>query len=369
MELEHLHDSVFGVNNGGDATVYISSTPEGRRLLTDPLLVGSRYQDVLGRAVTSALANVGDLGPAALADAPGMDVLYILRGGLSFGIQKAAEDLYRSSPMVSFVTSARSVSEQGPTVVADSYRRFVLQGNRPLLIGDISATGETILNVCRHLAAYLHEADISIPSIVIVTVATAQAVRRLTNEVGQSLNGAAGGAGGIDLTIIGLEGLFDLYTASPELPGHVLYTDFFPSGGLIAPPLVRAILDDPVVLLDRCVIYDGGARAFEPYDHLRSLQRYWQQLSDSINANGELVQTMLGAKLGLDAGVSFDDWPSGRCGSWREGLDDQAQLRDDALSVLRSLDSDWAQRVCDERLELIAHALQLGAGTEGSSGL
>ncbi|MEV4755790.1 hypothetical protein AB0J86_11855 [Micromonospora sp. NPDC049559] len=304
----------------GRLEAYVFSCPSGRRLLRDPTLVGAAFQDLLRRCCAEALGALlrhdADLA-RALATRPA-DVLYILRGGLNFGLHGVLEELSGRPCRVSFLSSQRRVERGRPVVTGDDYRRFDLAGSAVLGIGDIAATGRTLGNALSLLAAA--EPGLLPPRVVVVTIGTVDAVRRLDELAGR----LTGTNPATRLTVVALEGLFGVYRSAYGLPFHLDQTDFVRRGGVLAPEFRAESARDPIALLERCVVYDGGLRGFSPGEHLRGLLDYWAALCGEFAAEPELIRHHLGVKNDFSAIVEADR------GGARGGLEPTARPLDSA---------------------------------------
>jgi hypothetical protein len=82
--------------------------------------------------------------------------------------------------------------------------------------------------------------------------------------------------------------------------------DFGWKGGIVSPDFRRFVLDNPDALLEKCIIYDGGARRYEILLHFEEVLEYWQGILDrtSVIDAGALVKE----KLGYDGPVPFEKW-------------------------------------------------------------
>ncbi|MFG2051691.1 hypothetical protein ACGFIW_30200 [Micromonospora sp. NPDC048935] len=265
-------------------------------------MVGAAFQDLLRRCCVEALGALlrHDASLAEALAATPADVLYILRGGLNFGLHGVLEELSGRPCRVSFLSSQRSVERGRPVVTGDDYRRFDLVGSGVLCIGDIAATGRTLDNAISLLAAA--EPPLLPPRVVVVVIGTVDAVRRLDELAAQlALTNPA-----TRLTVVALEGLFGLYRSSYGLAFHLDQTDFVRRDGVLAPEFRADSVHDPIALLERCVVYDGGLRGFSPAEHLRGLLDYWAALCTEFAAEPALIQQHIKVKNDFSAIVAAD---------------------------------------------------------------
>src|SRR4051794_24485253 len=144
--------SFYQVETGVPAIdVFISTTPASRRLLSTSSLVGAAFQSRLASAVRTTLDRWLRHDRLANGGLPPSDGLYLLRGGLSFAPHTAPEGMTGGACPGSFMSSERSVRDGAAVVTSDGYRKFDLRDSKGVVIGDILATGRTVINAIRHV--------------------------------------------------------------------------------------------------------------------------------------------------------------------------------------------------------------------------
>jgi hypothetical protein len=335
---------------------FVLHTPPGSTTICDSRLVGGVYQDGLQDAVQQAIAAAasGDRRFSLdLEEAP-TAALYVLRGGLNFATHRAMERITGRSCEVSFVTSERAVVDGASVVREDSYRKYSLAPKSVLVIGDIAASGRTICNTLAHLVR--DQPEETLPRrIVLVVIGTESFLARLERFM-LTAEGALLGRTGCRVTVLFLEGAFAVYSGSPELQGHLAHTDFFRAGGQLAPGAWVSAFESPPALLERCVIYDGGARGFEPRRHLESLVQYWRELISLFRGRPELPRLHLAVKAGLGT-PWWDQVPS----QW-DVPETEIHAVYDALQAVRSIDPDAITAQCSIHLRRTEEELRLLIG-------
>ncbi|HEX5405491.1 MAG TPA: hypothetical protein VFX16_24720 [Pseudonocardiaceae bacterium] len=289
-------------------SAYVLSTKESREVLCDATAVGVRFQDKLGSAVYEALRMLDTLDSAfsaKLHSAPAT-VLNILRGGLNFRGQDACEKLTSVPAIVSFMTSERSVVDGAVRITNDRYRKFALSQASVLLIADIAATGQTLGNALRHVLLDNDSAAATPSDIVIVTVGSIAALRSLDETVRQIRSTCTGDR--LNLRVVLMEGAFGIYRAQQNLPYHLDKTDFIRVGGVVSPEFMTYSLQNPVSLLERCLVYDGGVRGFTPNEHTAALCEYWTASVRLFDSQPSELRRHIFAKTGkgLFAGSKAD---------------------------------------------------------------
>ena len=93
------------------------------------------------------------------------------------------------------------------------------------------------------------------------------------------------------------------------------------------------MLDHPWALLEKCIIYDGGARRYEIPVHFHEALEYWE----GVLERAELIDPvrLVGEKLGYYSPVGFDEWLE---------FNHFSSLEDDNL---RGLHADEARALAD----------------------
>ena len=339
-------------------SAYVLSTNDSREVLCDAAAVGVRFQEKLGSAVYESLQMLNTLDStfsAKLHSTPA-SVLYILRGGLNFRGQNACEKLTSVPANVSFMTSERSVVSGAVRITNDKYRKFALSQASVLLIADIAATGQTLGNALRHVL--LGRDSAATPSdIVIVTVGSIFALRSLDETVRQIRS--AGSGDQMNVRVVLLEGAFGIYTEQQNLPYHLNTTDFTRAGGIISPEFLTYSLQNPVSLLERCVIYDGGVRGFAPNEHVAALCEYWTASIKIFDSRPSELQRHVLTKTGkgLFAGSKADFLSSLPC--WSElPWEVTSAVYDAASRIDLNSGIDSLRSLCESHRDNICHLPQ-----------
>lgn len=277
MELAETVDSSLWRLGDSGFPVFISHSREGAEVLTDGRFVGLQFRNRVTQALETALQQLLTV-DGCVRDAlrkPG--TLTILRGGLNFGLNDAVERAAGVPPTASFMTSQRTVVGGRAQISDDSYRRFNLNDAKCLVIGDIAATGMTIVNALSRLVFESHEKEDL--EVVIVTIGTRRFIDRLAAFM-DSPDGLVLLGRGWKFSVVFLEAAFGVYTGPGTDLGRLPLTDFVRAGAVSSKPFIELSASDPTSLLERCTIYDGGVRGFEPVDHLSGIESYWHRLRE-----------------------------------------------------------------------------------------
>ncbi|KUL25798.1 hypothetical protein [Actinoplanes awajinensis] len=287
-------------HTAGPVDVLVSSTPATRRLLTSPHLVGDQYSQALRTGVRDALsmavAEIPDLRTALTRTRS--EVLNILRGGLTFGVASAVEAVSGTPPMVGFIGTDRQAG-----ALRIDYERWEDADGGALVLGDIVATGSTVDLALRTVLDRSARTGRRIPHIVVVTIAAAPgvaAIERLVNSYAATLPAPP------RATVIALESIFRLPEngAAAEFPQAPF--DFLRGTTATTPEFEWERLTTMGSLLEKCVVYDGGLRAFAPTGHLDFRAAWWTAFRPDTD-----LETLARVTAGLHHfALPFAEWRS-----------------------------------------------------------
>lgn len=294
------------LNFSTDIEVFLASTKETTDLLIYPEICGISFHDklVMGlhRILKALNSSHASLIRKPLSSFP-IDVLYILRGGLNFNLHRIIEQITNSLVEVSFVSSQRIGTQDAFEIGEDSYSKWSIQDQSILCIGDICATGTTLQHAL-HKALLQYKRQNKKPYwLLIVTIGTnclTEMLLNYVNTLSASLNLELKG-----VTVIYLENVFHLFSGEQRLAAHLPLTDFFRKEYPRTLEVEQKSLINYHCFLERCAIYDGGSRTFEPHTYLENLLKYWNTLGNTRQNISELlsIKTDIG-----DYELNFDEW-------------------------------------------------------------
>ena len=256
---------------------YIFSSPSSRQIMNHPEIFGCRYTDLMEETMTRALKDFPGRESIGKLDPKTISVIHFLRSGLNFGIRNG---LWRAfdfnTHLSSFLTSQRQRDQYGRWYIKDDqYRKLEIPQNASFFIGEIVATGVTVRNgfdIIFHQAKNLGR---PIRNIFFFTIGchkiekTLRRYDRLFRSIFPGYN---------KTYLIYLEGKFHLADSKTRTAIKVQGTDLMRYPALLSPEFELAQLKDPAYLLERCVIYDGGARAFNVVRYLEDVRGYWEEM-------------------------------------------------------------------------------------------
>lgn len=232
-----------------------------------------------------------------------VDILTILRGGLNYPLEEAC---FRSGIRVSnihFVSCERIIQDHVITGLEIKYEKLSITRDRTLMIGDIIATGDTLRLCLDQIVERFRVRGGSIRKIIFFTVGGTRAIELMeqkTREIRSIFPEFEG------FECFFYEGVFTVYENLGATGINVPNIDFGWMGGAVAPEFRRYVLDNPYSILEKCIIYDGGARRYEIPLHFHEVLEYWE----GVRERAHLIDPvrLVGEKLGYYEPLSFQDW-------------------------------------------------------------
>ena len=249
-----------------------------------------------------------------------VDILTILRGGLNYPVEEAC---FRSGIRVSdihFVSCERIIEDHIITGLEIKYEKLRITRDRTLVIGDIIATGDTLRLCLDQVVDRFRRRGGSIRKIIFFTIGGTRAIELMekkTEEIRRVFPEFEG------FECFFYEGIFTVYENKGVTGINVPDIDFGWKGGVVAPEFRRYVLSHPYSILEKCIIYDGGARRYEIPVHFREALEYWEGLWS--RADGIDPRKLVGEKLGFEEPLSFPQWLA---------VNRFEDLKDDTLSAL-----------------------------------
>ena len=293
---------------------FILSNEGTRRLMAFPEVVGFDTYQCMLPATVAAMKHLFPSGGKEV------DILTILRGGLNYPVEEAC---FRSGIRVSdihFVSCERIIEDHIITGLEIKYEKLRITRGRTLVIGDIIATGDTLRLCLDQVVDRFRRRGGSIRKIIFFTIGGTRAIELMekkTEEIRRVFPEFEG------FECFFYEGIFTVYENKGVTGINVPDIDFGWKGGVVAPEFRRYVLSHPYSILEKCIIYDGGARRYEIPVHFREALEYWEGLWS--RADGIDPRKLVGEKLGFEEPLSFPQWLA---------VNRFEDLKDDTLSAL-----------------------------------
>ena len=277
---------------------YLLSGTGSRELLASPEIVGFPCYTALLDETVAALRHLQSNGLGG-----DLDIFTILRGGLNYPLEEAAFRCGIRVRDMHFVSCERIAENHVIKGLEIKYDKIHPTRDRVLAIGDILATGDTLRHCFEHLMQKFLQKGGSIRRILFFTIGGTRAFR-LMEELSLKLSAIFAGFEGIDCFFF--EGAFSVYEDKGVSGINHPDIDFGWKDGVITPEFRRYIVDRPDALLEKCIIYDGGARRYQLPVHFEEVLEYWEGIRD--RADRIDTRALLEEKLGYAGPVEFEDW-------------------------------------------------------------
>ena len=277
---------------------FMLSNPSARRLLAYPEVVGFDCYRALLDATRDGLKFLLPTAPAG-----GMDIFTILRGGLNYPLEEAAFECGIPVREMHFVSCERVIEDHKILGLEVRYQKITPSPERVVAIGDILATGDTLRLCFEHLINEFYRCGGSLRRFIFFTIGGTRAIDLFENLTAK-VKALFPGFEGFDCCFF--EGMFTVYTDNGASGINTPNIDFGWNGGIVTPEFRRYVMEHPDALMEKCIIYDGGARRYELPLHFAEVLDYWMGIferADKIDAHAMLCE-----KLGYDAPLSYEDW-------------------------------------------------------------
>lgn len=277
---------------------YVVSETETRKLLNRPETVGYEVYHCLIPSTSQMLYYFKEKKKVTTAN-----ILSILRGALNYPLEESCYREHIRVHDISFLSSERVFREDEIAGLEIKYSKLTMVPDSTLLIGDIIATGETLVHCLRHVIDFYRKQGAKLRNIIIFTIGGTKGIEileGLTKKIREFWPEFEG------FIAVYYEGIFSTYqdkgVSGINLPG----VDFYWKDGIVAPEFRRQTLSMRNPLFEKCVIYDGGARRYEIYEHVEEVLDFWKGMlarADRID-----MKALLDEKLGYPTPISYEDW-------------------------------------------------------------
>ena len=339
---------IYTLDNVGTANrYYVVSSPESLELIVKPETVGYTCQHCL---LPSTKAFMQYLTEREEISNP--HIFNILRGGLNFPLEEACYNIGMKVCNTDFVTCERVIKNGVITGLDIRYEKIIAEKGVTMLIGDIIASGETLMECIPLIAKRYRDLGGSIRKFVFFTIGGTKAVRlmeKLTVELKQIWPDFEG------FHCIFYEGMFTVYEDKGVTGVNTPDIDFGWKGGIVAPEMRHCVMETPLALLEKCVIYDGGARRYEIRNHIEEVCDYWKELmgiADNVD-----FKAFVEEKMGYEFGISYSDWLDTTC---LEDTESNRELWQKEQSQMNGLLQQYQLKdICSRRLQEFTQTMSI----------
>ena len=277
---------------------YVTSEAETRKLLNTPEIVGYEVYNCLISSTSQMLYYLKEQKKVTTANS-----LSILRGALNYPLEESCYREHIRVHDISFLSSERVFVEEEIAGLEIKYSKLTMVPDSTLLIGDIIASGETLIHCLRYVTDFYRSHGAKLRNIIIFTIGGTKGIEileKLTQEIREFWPEFEG------FITIYYEGIFSTYQDKGVSGINLPDVDFYWKDGIVAPEFRRETLSMCSPLFEKCIIYDGGARRYEIHEHVEEVLAFWEGIlkrADQID-----FEELLAEKLGHALEISYEDW-------------------------------------------------------------
>ena len=153
--------------DGGDYLneYYILSEAETRKLLNTPEVVGYEVYNCLIQSTSQMLYYLKEQKKVTTAN-----ILSILRGALNYPLEESCYREHIRVHDISFLSSERVFANEEIAGLEIKYSKLTMVPDSTLMIGDIIASGETLIHCLRYVTDFYREHGAKLRNIIIFTI-------------------------------------------------------------------------------------------------------------------------------------------------------------------------------------------------------
>ena len=351
---------------------WVVSTPTTREICNRPEVFGVEFSRGLQAGVRAALETAPFREDLETVSQSRLCVMNFLRGSLSFGIREAMYDALGTNRHVTcFMSSQRYRKDGRWHVKEDMYRKMDIPAGAVLLVGDVVATGVTMSNGLDVISEHLEKNDIGPTGIVFFTIGCHKAEKALQAFHERFADVRPDYVG---THVVYLEGKFSLVDSRTPLHIALPGTDLIKLDALLAPEFELSLYDALPYVLERCVIYDAGSRAFDLPEYLEDVLHYWEQMRRLSKRGFTLREAMRERWPEVDQ-VDMRTLRQARTVQWRgvpeetmDLLHERYRKRWTDVFDEGARDPEALGRVAEERIETLAGAMGPVEAEPGNGG-
>lgn len=299
MEFQDSGTAAYAVKGGGfQNRYYVVSSKGTRRLLNQPEVVGFEVYTCLLKATSRMMRHFSEKGWVTSAN-----ILSILRGALNYPLE---ESCYKEGVRIhdiSFLSSERVFHHDEIAGLEIKYSKLATVPDSTLLIGDIVATGDTLVHCLRYVTENYRRHGAKLRNIILFTIGGDTGITVMENLTAEIRSFWPEFEGFI---AVFYEGIFSTYTTKGASGINLPDVDFYWKDGVVAPEYRKETLKKRDTLFEKCIIYDGGARRYEISDHIDEVMEYWNGILERAGDIDKMA--LLEEKLGHKVPIAFEDW-------------------------------------------------------------
>jgi len=290
-------------------------------------IIGVKFTNKIKKAVEKTLNAIPEAD--ALRKIPDYEnnVVCLLRGGLNFDVRDALSRAYgNNNHSTTFLITRRSQENGTKKWIAkvQNYKEISLTRKVVFYLGDVIRSGKSLQKALATLEQVMlleKKAYVEVRKFIVFTIGCKKA-EEVLEEFDRRLRQRFPDYEGT--TLVYFEGRFNLVEDDSILLSEK-NTDLIRKDCLLSPEFYLSQFDELHYPLERCVLYDGGSRAFDIFNFKEEIQTYWTCLLQEAKKGYTLKQAL------------YDRFPA-----------KLAKLTEDGSS-------EALQKLCIDRLEAIQY--------------
>lgn len=301
--LEKEHDGFYYLNCPNLLNqYYVISDPATSKLMASPEVTGYDAYLSMVPPTVKALNILKQKDNGGLGR---VNILSILRGALNYPVESACHDCGILVSNISFMSCERVIVDNEITGLDVKYEKIHTEDDCTLLIGDIIASGATLKLCLEHVVDRFRQHGHKIRKIIFFTIGGTKAID-IMEDMTQKIRKVWPSFEGFQCVFY--EGIFTVYSDNGVTGVNVPDIDFGWKGGAIAPEFRQCLIDYDYApaLLEKCIIYDGGARRYEIGLHAEEVADYWKSLLAVADKTD--FQAFVEEKAGYAISANHDEW-------------------------------------------------------------
>lgn len=153
---------------------YVVSEAETRKLLNTPEIVGYEVYDCLIPSTSQMLYYFKEQKKVTTAN-----ILSILRGALNYPLEESCYREHIRVHDISFLSSERVFADEEIAGLEIKYSKLTMVPDSTLMIGDIIASGETLIHCLRYVTDFYRKNGAKLRNIIIFTIGEQRELRFL----------------------------------------------------------------------------------------------------------------------------------------------------------------------------------------------
>jgi len=297
--IQKIGEGFYRLASGAFANNYYVVSDAGTcRLMASPEVVGFDSYLAMLPATSKTMAYFKERGLESV------DIFTILRGGLNYPLEQACRENGIRVPNINFISCERTIIDGVITGLDTRYEKISVVDGITLAIGDIIASGQTLDLCLRHVINTYRDNGKQIRKIIFFTIGGTKAIRLMENITVETRKFWPSFEG---FECVFYEGIFRVYEDKGITGVNTPDIDFFWNGGAVSPEFKKYVFNfkHAPALLEKCIIYDGGARRYTIKEHIEELRDYWDKLLSV--ADSSCTSALVEEKLGY-GDIGYDEW-------------------------------------------------------------